>query len=91
MDRYHAKPEGKKVRFTAAEEAACDAEEAAFEAAAPMEKWEADMRASNAGGMTDDLENIIDSMSSAQKASVASETMDKFNAKQSLRGRKPSA
>ena len=89
MSRHHMKPGG-PVPFTPKEERDRDAEEAGFSAAAPMKQWEADIRASDADGMTRHVENMIDSMDAAQKANLDPVTMGKFNEKKAVRARRPS-
>lgn len=54
----------------------------------PQEKrdnWDSAML----GAMPDDLENIIDALDAPTKARIATETLDKYNTKKTLRGNKP--
>lgn len=40
-------------------------------------------------GIDDDLENVIDALEPPTRARIASETIDKYNAKKTLRGQRP--
>ena len=53
---------------------------------APLEKWKEDMAVIN---LSDDLENIIAAMDAPARTRIADETLDKYNAKKSLRLSKP--
>ena len=80
--------DGVEVPFTAEEEAARDAEEAAWAAAKPMQDWLAQMQSSDAN-MTRIEEDIIDALDDATKQRLNQEVMGKYNAKKALRGSKP--
>ena len=82
----HKMVNGIKVMFTAEEEAFRDAEEAANEAAKPMNKWLDDMGMSD-GTLPRYVEDILDTMSN--KSSVPQITLDKLQAKKDLRATKP--
>lgn len=88
MTRYHSRPEG-DIPFTQDEEDAANAEEAILIAKQPMQEWEAEMKAHDAGGMSRTEENIIDSMDVAQLARLDQYSKDKHAAKKESRGRKP--
>ena len=82
----HKMENGIKVMFTAEEEAVRDAEEAANEAKKPMNKWLDDMAGTD-GFMPRVVEDILDGM--ADKSGVAQITLDRLQAKKTLRESKP--
>jgi hypothetical protein len=78
---------GIEIAFTAEEEAARDAEEAAALAAKPLDDWKAAMAATD--GVPRTLEDIYDALTTEQQAALATITADKIAAKKTLRGQKP--
>ena len=82
----HKMVNGIKVMFSADAEAFRDAEEAANEAAKPMNKWLDDMGMSD-GTLPRYVEDILDTMSN--KSSVPQITLDRLQAKKDLRATKP--
>ena len=82
----HKMVNGIKVMFTAEEEAFRDAEEAANEAAKPMENWKEAMGMSD-GTLPRFAEDILDTMSN--KSSVPQITLDRLQAKKDIRATKP--
>jgi hypothetical protein len=77
-----------KVPFTAEEEAAFDATEAAQIAAEPMRLWKRDMAETDAS-LPRINEDIIDSMESTQFDKLPKIARDNHAAKKVLRGQKP--
>ena len=82
----HKMVNGIKVMFTAEEEAFRDAEEAANEAAKPMNNWKEAMGMSD-GTLPRFAEDILDGM--PDKSGVAQITLDNLQAKKDLRAIKP--
>ena len=82
----HKMVNGIKVMFTAEEEASRDAEEAANEAAKPMNNWKEAMGMSD-GTLPRFAEDILDGM--PDKSGVAQITLDNLQAKKDLRATKP--
>ena len=54
-----------------------------------MRAWKAKVRASDASGITRDLESVISVLTEAQMARLDSVTKDKYTAKVALRARRP--
>ena len=86
--RYHTKI-SEDVPFSPEEEVAKNAEEAAILAAKPMDDWKVELRESDRGGMPRYVEDIIDSMDSAQLSRLPQTMKDRHTAKKALRARKP--
>ena len=58
-------------------------------AAEKMRAWKSKIRASDASGITRDLESVISVLTEAQMARLDSVTKDKYTAKVALRARRP--
>jgi hypothetical protein len=85
---YNKMVNGEIIPMTEAEIAARQAEEAAFEAARPMREWQAHIATTDAK-LPRYAEDIIDAMSSTDRARIAKETLDAYNEKKQIRNEKP--
>ena len=72
--------------MTPTQQAFRDAEEAAWFAGKTMRDWKSQMGSID---LSKDLENIIDALDATTRARIPAETLDKYNAKKSLRLLKP--
>jgi len=72
--------------LTGSEISARNIEEAAWLAAKPLDDWQTDM---DFIGLSDDHENIIDALDEATRTRIDAATLDKYNAKKTLRAAKP--
>ena len=88
MARFHIKGGDIKVPYTAAEEAERDAQEATWLDEAPMLQWKQEMVDSDRV-LARINEDIIDTMSVAQKAKLPKMVQNNHAAKKALRGEKP--
>ena len=84
MPRHHM-INGVKVDFTAEEETARDAEELAWSNAKPTEDWKIVMQETD-DGMPRSLEDVLDIIPTE---GLAQATLDRYNAKKTLRATKP--
>lgn len=84
MTRYHTTAAG-NIPFTAAEEAARDAEELAAQNAKPMKDWEASMAATDKD-MPRYAEDILDMIGTT---GLNATMVDRYNTKKALRATKP--
>lgn len=80
--------DGVKVKMTDEEVAARKAEEAAYMAELPMNIWRSKITALD-NGMPRYVEDIIDALPESTRSKIASQTLDKYNAKKTLRAQRP--
>ena len=80
---------GVKYDLSAEENAVADAQEAQELLDRAMNLWEGEITASDAVGISRDLENVIDSIDAAQLSRLDSTTKAKYLAKKEIRDRKP--
>lgn len=82
-------PDGKEdVEMSAEEEAVFQAERDAFAAALPLKKWLSQLAETDIT-MPRSLEDMIDVLSSDQRAALASKTLNAYNLKKQIRSQKP--
>ena len=74
------------IDLSASQIAERQAEESNWLGKKPMRDWNRQMEDIT---LSDDLENIIDAMDTTTRARISAETLDKYNAKKSLRLLKP--
>ncbi|CAB4139843.1 hypothetical protein UFOVP353_54 [uncultured Caudovirales phage] len=79
---------GEPVPMNASEITARQAEEAAWEAGRAMREWKTNIAATDSK-LPRYVEDILDALDNTTRSKIATETLDAYNTKKTLRGQKP--